>query len=744
MSMVQRPRVVADRYRLVQQLGQGGMGRVWLAHDDLLHRDVAIKEIVPPAGLTPAERQEMRDRTLREARAIARLSHPNVVRIFDVLTSDGDPWIVMEYVRGRTLQEILATDGPLPVPRAVDLGLGVLAALRAAHRSGVLHRDVKPGNVLLGEDGRIVLTDFGLATVPGDPVVTRTGLVLGSPAYLAPERAKDGTAGPEADLWSLGATVYAAVEGQSPYARPSAIATLAALATEPPAPPKRAGPLRPVLNGLLRKKPSERISLAEAERLLRRVAGPRSRLELGRAPVPGVRLRRPPGPDTLAAAAGAASAASVRKAAGIGTNAAGPAAPAPTSRTRAAETPSPPAGVPAAGTPAADAPPAATPATTEAPERAGTPPETRAPPQAESLAETEAPEGATTPAEAETATEAETETPSEAEAAEAPAAGVDSAESETAPGDAPATPEAVTAHVPDQVAPTSAAATPATKAGSAPEAGPSSTDERRWASPVGTVVPIVPGPRVPLEHAWGSAAVPVPMKESRTGGPGRRRLWLWAAAAVGVALAVVVAVTAALMVDRDPEGTGGNTGRAPSAGPGGVGAAAPSSDATTPSATQGAATPPAGGGVALPAGWEWYDDQTGFRVAAPKGWEVTRRGTIVYFREPGGGRVLGIDQSDRPKPDPVADWKQQESARVAAGDWNDYHRVRIVSVDYFVKAADWEFTYRASGGRMHVINRGFITSPTQAYAIYWATPESEWSANRENFRLIARSFRPGD
>jgi hypothetical protein len=236
------------------------------------------------------------------------------------------------------------------------------------------------------------------------------------------------------------------------------------------------------------------------------------------------------------------------------------------------------------------------------------------------------------------------------------------------------------------------------------------------------------------------------MKESRTGGAGRRRLWLWAAAAVGVVLAVVVAVAAVLMVDRDPEGTGSNTGSGSSAGPGGAGAAAPSTDAaTTPSATQGATTPPpAGGGLALHAGWQWYDDRTGFRVATPKGWEVTRRSTMVYFREPGGGRVLGIDQSDRPKPDPVADWKQQEAARVRAGDWVDYHRVRIVPVKYFVKAADWEFTYRATGGRMHVINRGFITSPTQAYAIYWATPESEWSANLDNFRLIARSFRPSD
>ncbi|HWG98825.1 MAG TPA: protein kinase, partial [Pilimelia sp.] len=282
-------RVVAERYRLVEQLGQGGMGRVWRARDELLHRDVAIKELIPPPSLTEDERREMRERALREARAIARLNNANVVRIFDILRTDGDPWIVMEYVPSRSLQEVLAQDGPLPPPRVAEIGLGMLAALRAAHRAGIVHRDVKPGNVLLGADGRVVLTDFGLATVPDDPVVTRTGLVLGSPAYIAPERAHDGSAGPAADFWSLGATLFAAVEGQSPYARPTAIATLAALATEPPAPARRAGPLKPLLVGLLRKDPRQRMGPDEAERLLLRAAGRRPRLARPIAPL----VRRP-------------------------------------------------------------------------------------------------------------------------------------------------------------------------------------------------------------------------------------------------------------------------------------------------------------------------------------------------------------------------------------------------------------------------------------------------------------------
>ncbi|MFG1839163.1 protein kinase [Micromonospora sp. NPDC049175] len=287
------PQLVADRYRLLTPLGQGGMGRVWKARDEVLHRDVAIKELVPPPGLTDEERREMRERSLREARAIARLNHANVVRIFDVLRTDGDPWIVMEYVASRSLQDTLAEDGPVSVARTVEIGLGVLGALSAAHKAGVMHRDVKPGNVLLGEDGRVVLTDFGLATIPGDPNVTRTGMVLGSPAYISPERARDGTAGPEADLWSLGATLYAAVEGKSPYARPSAIGTLAALATEPIPPPKNAGPLKAVLNGLLRKDPHERITAEVAERLLRRAGGKRAR---GISLLDGVRRPGPNGP----------------------------------------------------------------------------------------------------------------------------------------------------------------------------------------------------------------------------------------------------------------------------------------------------------------------------------------------------------------------------------------------------------------------------------------------------------------
>ncbi|WP_200212471.1 serine/threonine-protein kinase [Micromonospora coerulea] len=282
--------VIARRYRLLELVGRGGMGRVWLARDEVLHREVAVKQVVPPAWLADGERDELRSRTLREARTAARLSHPHVVRVYDVVLVDGDPWLVMEYVSSRSLQDIVDDTGPLDPRRAAGIGLALLSALRAAHAAGVLHRDVKPANVLLATDGRVLLTDFGLAVFDGgDGLMTRPGLVLGSPQYVAPERAAEGVSSVEADLWSLGATLHTAVEGRSPYARSTAMATLTALASQPPDPAPHAGPLEPVLNGLLCRDPGQRIRHDEAGRLLAVAAA---------ADVPPGTPARPPGPGT--------------------------------------------------------------------------------------------------------------------------------------------------------------------------------------------------------------------------------------------------------------------------------------------------------------------------------------------------------------------------------------------------------------------------------------------------------------
>ncbi|MEU6369710.1 serine/threonine-protein kinase [Streptomyces sp. NPDC046931] len=264
-----RERVIAGRYRLLSPLGEGGMGTVWRAHDEVLHREVAVKEVRAPAGLPSAEVERMYTRLEREAWAAARVANRNVVTVYDVAHQDGRPWIVMELIRGIALSDLLDAEGPLSPQRAAHIGAEVLAALRAAHAAGVLHRDVKPGNVLLANDDRVVLTDFGIATVEGSSALTMTGEVIGSPEFLAPERALGRTPGPESDLWSLGVLLYAAVEGNSPFRQNTPLSTLRAVVDEQLPPPRRAGPLAPVIEGLLRKDPAERIPAERAEQDLR-------------------------------------------------------------------------------------------------------------------------------------------------------------------------------------------------------------------------------------------------------------------------------------------------------------------------------------------------------------------------------------------------------------------------------------------------------------------------------------------
>ncbi|MFJ8165411.1 serine/threonine-protein kinase [Streptomyces sp. NPDC096136] len=262
-------RVIAGRYRLLGPLGRGGMGVVWRARDEVLAREVAVKEVRAPAGLDPDEVARLYRRLEREAWAAARVSHRGVVTVYDVATEEDRPWIVMELVRGLSLAEVLEGEGPMTPQRAAHLGEQVLAALRSAHGAGVLHRDVKPANVLVANDGRVVLGDFGIASLSGSSPITMTGEVVGSPEYLAPERALGREPGPESDLWSLGVMLYAAVEGVSPFLRDGPVATLEAVVDGELPPPRRAGPLAPVLEGLLRKDPAARLPAAEAARMLR-------------------------------------------------------------------------------------------------------------------------------------------------------------------------------------------------------------------------------------------------------------------------------------------------------------------------------------------------------------------------------------------------------------------------------------------------------------------------------------------
>jgi hypothetical protein len=523
--MTAAPTLVDGRYQLLEALGQGGMGRVWRGIDTKLGRMVAVKEVVVGAGLTAADLEELGARVHREARAAARLNHPNVVRVYDIVT-DTMPCIVMEYVPSRSLFQLVVADGPLAPARAAHYGLDVLAALTAAHGVGVLHRDIKPSNVLITAGDRAMLTDFGLATIVGDPAVTRSGVLIGTPSFMAPERAADSDVGPEADLWSLGATLYFAVEGRSPYERTSMLATLSALANEDAPFSAAAGPLWPVLEGLLRRDPQARLSVAQARSRLRDVAFS-PRVPATRAPVPAL----PPAP----------------------------------------------------------------------------------------------------------------------------------------------------------------------------------------------VAPPVPAPKVPAGVR--------PVQASR-------RLVVWT-----VAILALLAVLVVWLVPRALEPGSGRTG-----GPTAPAAPDPRSAAAAAVPTPTLSPSPAAGDTALvlPAGWHMYTDPTGFSVAVPESWTVSRRGSIVYFNEPSGGRLLGIDQTDRPQPDPVADWSGKEAYRVSRGDFPSYQRVRLEAVEYFLKAADWEFTYASNGVRLHVNNRGFITSPTQAYGMWWSTPDSQWAASLPDLQLIQASFRPAD
>jgi eukaryotic-like serine/threonine-protein kinase len=264
-------RFVAGRYELLDELGAGGMGVVWRARDRLLGREVAVKEVSLAAGMEPARRAALRARVTREARAAARLNHPGAVTVYDIVTDGDRDLIVMELVEAPTLDELVRERGPLDPPAAAALGLRLLATLRAAHRAGIVHRDLKPKNVMVGEGGASKLADFGVASLQGDPALTATGLVIGSPAYMAPEQVEGGPVTAATDLWALGATLWFAVEGEAPFGG-GEFHTLSAIVHGAPRPARRLGPLAPVLAGLLAKDPGARTGAGELQAQLERIA----------------------------------------------------------------------------------------------------------------------------------------------------------------------------------------------------------------------------------------------------------------------------------------------------------------------------------------------------------------------------------------------------------------------------------------------------------------------------------------
>jgi tRNA A-37 threonylcarbamoyl transferase component Bud32 len=899
------------------------MGTVWHAHDELLDRHVAVKEVLWPPYASEAEYENARRRALREAQMAARLRHANIVGIFDILEEENRPWIVMELLPYRSLRDIVRDDGPLPPARAAELGLGVLAGLRAAHAEGVVHRDVKPANILVAPDGRAILTDFGIARAADSPVITNSGMLVGSPSFTAPERARGGRGGPASDLWALGASLYMAVEGHPPFEKDSALASLTSVVADEPEPALNAGRLWPVISRLLVKDPSERLGPAEAEQMLRQVAGgsgPRHR-RLG----PWRRARQPAGsPAGQAAGApapvtrepsaeaparpGAAGSPPAgrppaepeatgtdlpawpgkREAAPLGATTpepvaaplapAEPEAPEETAALRAAgpgparpvpgpAEPGPPAVAPAAPGPIEPSPARPSPAGPGAPgpEPAGPEPVTVAP-AATNLAAPEpaAPEPATAtsaaaspaepnPAELNRAKEPE---PPSAPPAAAPAARTlapgDRATREPAdgrsPGDQdqgappaptsprpaagdpaapePAAPESAGAELtaPEPAAPRSAgpeppASTPVASGSAAPEpvtlepAAPEAAAPEAAApglaipdlaarppvapQPVGShplaLPTAIPDETAPAATASGNTVprraepgeTPAAELASRAGrGPAagspvgaaprggrprrraRRREAALAAAAViiaaaGTAIALsltgapahrAAAPPASVPASRQPSpaGTPGSATSQASASPSATaspGSGPRSSPTPSPSPTgssPGSASAPAGGGYGtLPAGYYRFTNSTGFSIGVPESWTITHSGHYVYITDPANRNVyLLIDQSDTPKPNPLADWQQQAANR--GGSYPDYHLIRLASVTYpqAQKAADWEFTYDRDGTFVHVLNRNVLANSQHAYALYWSAPVGDWDADYHYFQAFAATFRP--
>ncbi len=687
-------RLVGRRYRLLSPVGRGGMGMVWHAHDVLLDRDVAVKELLLPFGLDPAGAQTAHRRVLREARSAARLSHPGIVTVHDVVEEDGRPWIVMELVRAWSLEQAVRQSGPLPVVQAAEIGIRVLDALRHAHAAGILHRDVKPGNVLLTAD-RVVLTDFGIAAIEGDVTITQTGLLMGSPAYIPPERLQGRPITHAADLWSFGATLYAAVEGRPPYEGPDAVAVLGAVLTQEPNRPRRAGALLPVIEGLLRKNPADRLPAAQVAEMLERVLHSHGAGLPGRAGTPS----SVPTPQDSTPA-------------GLLPPLDIPSGPLPS---RIIETPSGPVRVPltAESVPGgAAARPAGSHSVDARPdEPAYEPPGAFGPVAA--FGQMPSPDMAFDPLSSPSGSTHAPERPKEA-MWPTPTSG-------DMPGDLGAT--AQPPHRPGQYASPAAQAFPAQAFPAQGGAAQTGAVQAGAVQAAGSE----PAAEATGPHRPGVGRRRKERADEVPGSDGRSKLLL---VVVGVA---VVAVIVAIVLVLLPSGPDDDE----------TVAARP--DTTTAAATSSAGTSDAPSerplsAVRVPEGYRQVTEG-GVSLAVPKEWSATVEDGAVRLTGPkDSGQSITIKRI----PDGGLTALRAAEQNLDIKDFTDYTQIQLRQVDYRYPAADWEYTYtNTSEVTVHAVIRYVEATGGRAYAIMFASPDFDWNESAAPVRqALWSTFRP--
>ncbi|MFD4607604.1 serine/threonine-protein kinase [Streptomyces sp. NPDC058440] len=681
-------RLLAGRYRLGDVLGRGGMGTVWRAEDETLGRTVAVKELRFPSNIDEDEKRRLITRTLREAKAIARIRDTSAVTVFDVVDEDDRPWIVMELVEGKSLAEAIREDGLLTPRRAAEVGLAVLDVLRSAHSQGILHRDVKPSNVLIAEDGRVVLTDFGIAQVEGDPSITSTGMLVGAPSYISPERARGHKPGPAADLWSLGGLLYASVEGTPPYDKGSAIATLTAVMTEPLEEPRNAGPLRDVIHALLNKDPDERLDDAGARAMLKAVIdAPEPKHAEPEPPADATKVvPLPAQPDRRSRKGGSGSS---------GSGSAGGQGEEPGDRLRGALRSVRKASVVAK--PAAAA-------------AAG--------------AGAESASGGTAPAGPGSASGSGAQPGADrTQSASASGSGAGGAQAGRSGSGWPVmTP-------PDLDLPPRPA----------PKASLTDVVPRRTLVIVAVVVVLAVAGAV-LAFTLGGD------DKSDDGKSAADRPAATAGSSAGPSTKKDESGEAATGQDgsgsaTEADGSGGTPATDDDAD---AGTSGKGSDAGSGSGSASDSDSGSGGGRSGDDGAPvatTYKGAQGFSIGLPKGWKYASTDSAgVRFTGPDGQRLL-VAWTTTPKGDPVADWTNQERYMVRS----QYQRVRIEAVDYRSwNTADWEFTYVEGGTKYRSIDRGFVVNDHLGHALMYSAKAATWDGDlrKSTWKTLTETFQP--